>query len=316
MIVYVTNGSLAGRKIFLAAGQIAKFGRTEWADYSFPQDPLMAPIHFSIRRASDGCHLTGLASPPGILVNGETVTGAVLIDGDEIVAGSTKFRVEQTGKQAAATTGGAAAAGQGTASAATGSAGSATSQAQLSAQEVAAYLGLDAAAKSVARDDQSPAELLAELSQPGNFHAALRVLAHMLPKRAAVWWCWLGIGQAGHVPLDAKELAAMAAARRWVVAPSDHLGRDAFAASQAAGLDSPAAWPGMAAFWSGSSLAAPEFPAVPPDERLAGKGATAALLLAIGRVPPAEVDATFQAFLQLGGKLAAGPIDWPTADKA
>ncbi|HEY5315762.1 MAG TPA: FHA domain-containing protein [Pirellulales bacterium] len=314
MLVYVINGSLAGRKIFLASGQIARFGRTEWADYAFPQDPLMAPVHFSIRRASDGCHLTGLATPPGILVNGETVTGAVLIDGDEIVAGSTKFRVEQTGKQPAAATDGAPAAGPSVAMA-TPVVGSSDTQVEPTAKELAAYLGLDAAAKSLARDNQSPAELLAELSQPGSFPAALRVLAHLLPKRAAVWWCWLGIGHAGHVPLDAKELAAMAASRRWIAAPSDHLGREAFAAAQAAGLDSPGAWPGMAAFWSGSSLASPEFPAVPPDERLAGKGATAALLLTIGRMPPAEVEATFRAFLQLGTKLAAGPIDWPAADR-
>ena len=42
LTLQITAGPHAGRKVLLRSGQIARIGRTEWADFSFPRDADLA----------------------------------------------------------------------------------------------------------------------------------------------------------------------------------------------------------------------------------------------------------------------------------
>ena len=97
VVLEVTAGSNAGRKVRLGAGQVLEVGRTQWADLAVPEDADMADIHFSLEANHAGCHIQDLGGV-GTRVNGQQVVHrAVLRDGDKIDAGKTTFTVHLEG---------------------------------------------------------------------------------------------------------------------------------------------------------------------------------------------------------------------------
>lgn len=94
VILEIISGSTAGRKVRLTADQELRVGRTEWADFAVPQDSLMSGVHFALQSDFSGCYLTDLGSSNGTLVNGQPVCDRTLLrDGDEILAGETRFAI-------------------------------------------------------------------------------------------------------------------------------------------------------------------------------------------------------------------------------
>jgi len=89
----VESGIRSGSRIALKPGRVSRIGRTAKADHSFPDDKLMSGIHFSIECTEKGCRLRDLNSSNGTFLNGKKVAEATLQNGDEIVAGRTKFLV-------------------------------------------------------------------------------------------------------------------------------------------------------------------------------------------------------------------------------
>src|SRR6266852_19910 len=93
VILEIGTGALAGTKIPLKPGQSARIGRTPKADHAFPDDKLMSGSHFVIECTEKGCRIRDLNSSNGTFLNGKKVAEATLQNGDEIVAGRTKFLV-------------------------------------------------------------------------------------------------------------------------------------------------------------------------------------------------------------------------------
>ena len=87
------EGPHRGQKILLHAGQAAKVGRTEWADFAFPRDGKMSGMHFALECGPSTCRIRDLGSTNGTTVNGNQVTEAALNDKDKIVAGESCFSV-------------------------------------------------------------------------------------------------------------------------------------------------------------------------------------------------------------------------------
>lgn len=78
----------------MAIGQELRVGRTEWADFSVPDDGRMSGVHFALQADRGACYLQDLGSSNGTAVNRETVADRTqLADGDEILAGETRFQV-------------------------------------------------------------------------------------------------------------------------------------------------------------------------------------------------------------------------------
>src|SRR5712692_4043523 len=104
VILEVKTGAPAREKIALKPGQSARVGRTSKSDHAFPDDKLMSGIHFAIECTDKGCRIRDLNSSNGTFLNGKKITEATLQNGDEIVAGRTKFlvRIESEKVQAPA----------------------------------------------------------------------------------------------------------------------------------------------------------------------------------------------------------------------
>ncbi|MCB8881036.1 hypothetical protein ACELLULO517_12390 [Acidisoma cellulosilytica] len=113
-------------------------------------------------------------------------------------------------------------------------------------------LGLDRASPLLADHPDSPT-LLRRLEQTGRVDAALRLAAHALPAREAVWWACRCAYYAGDSERrSALDAAAAEAAEAWVRQPGSARRAKAYAAAQRAQFQSAEALAALAAFWSGA----------------------------------------------------------------
>lgn len=98
VILEVLSGPDAGRKILLRAGQVLQVGRTDWADFSFPQDGHMSGLHLALETDNLACYAKDLGSSNGTLLNDQPLTGqTILHNGDKLRAGETTFVVHTEG---------------------------------------------------------------------------------------------------------------------------------------------------------------------------------------------------------------------------
>lgn len=99
VIVQIMSGPMAGRKIWLNAGQTLSVGRTEASDWTVPQDALMSAAHFAVELQLNACRIRDLGSSNGTFVNGQRVDEVIAQDGMQILAGQTNFivRIEGAG---------------------------------------------------------------------------------------------------------------------------------------------------------------------------------------------------------------------------
>lgn len=104
VLLEVSSGADAGRKVRLAVGHELRIGRTEWADFSVPGDGQMSGVHFSLEFDDLACRVQDLNSSNGTFVNGQRIGAATALNnGDEILAGQTRFVVRvEVGESTAA----------------------------------------------------------------------------------------------------------------------------------------------------------------------------------------------------------------------
>ncbi len=290
--LYVTSVSRQGQRIVLRSGQIAQFGRTDWADYSFPDDSQMADVHFAIELNARGCWLRSLAKDRETLVNQKRVDTVALQDQDKITAGQTTLRVSFNEMSAGAPTDAAVAA--------TAAVVAATPQRDLVAECEA--IEIAGPALDLASKVQDPNELLSRMIAAGELRSAIRWKTHLLSKREAIWWGTLIVSRT-FSKLTEPEQSALAIASKWVREPSEALRRDAEATALKLNYAGPAAMLAAAVFWNDGSLAPAELPVVPPDPRLTGKAITTALLVCSQSGPQAEVRTRQLQYLQLAEEL-------------
>ncbi len=91
---------------------------------------------------------------------------------------------------------------------------------------------------------------------------ALVFLAHLLPRREAVWW---GCQCVSAVLGAAAKDEGLRLALLWVRDPDETLRREALAFSQAGDLRAATSWLARAAGYSGGSISAPDQPPTPPN---------------------------------------------------
>jgi pSer/pThr/pTyr-binding forkhead associated (FHA) protein len=82
---------------WISLDQSMEIGRSEWTDYSFPDDIKMSGKHFRVTLRREGCVIEDLQSKHGTWVNGVRVDRCALLNGSKIQAGSTTFQVEIVG---------------------------------------------------------------------------------------------------------------------------------------------------------------------------------------------------------------------------
>ena len=147
---------------------------------------------------------------------------------------------------------------------------------------------------------------LDRLEAAGFAPEAVRVLAHALPKREAVWWaCMCAASTAPRILSDSDRLARETA-ELWVRQQSDTLRRAAMAHAEAGGCMTAEAWTGIAAFWSGDSIAPLGQRAMPPLPEQTGTAVAAAVTLASVRGDGTRCAERLKRFLDSGRDIASG----------
>ena len=168
-------------------------------------------------------------------------------------------------------------------------------------------------ARGLLTEGMSSRQYLDLLSERG-FHAdAVQFLAHALPKREAVWWSALCAGQVLGPEPAPKAVAALEAAKAWVIDPKDENRRASFPAAEAAEMGTPAGCTAAAAYFSGGSLAPANLPTVAPAEHITASLVASALILSAVIKEPEKAAEKYASFLQTGLEIASGVQTWPGA---
>ncbi|MGG5820956.1 DUF6931 family protein [Falsiroseomonas sp. HW251] len=150
-----------------------------------------------------------------------------------------------------------------------------------------------------------PAEAMDCLAAAGFLSEAVKIAAHALPKREAVWWACMCARHTA--PKDVPSLEAICqAAEAWVRSQTEDARYAAFRLAEANGLDTPEAWAAVGAFWSGDSMSAPEAPKVPPAPHLAGLAVAGSVNLSSIRGDVLLRDARVARFLDSARDIARG----------
>ena len=199
--------------------------------------------------------------------------------------------------------------------------GTASSQAPLappsrSTAELVAIADLgDPARALLANGAPPPRQFIGALMQQGLHMDAVRFIAHALPRREAVWWAWVCARKASGAEPKPLIKAALDAAERWIVQPTEEHRRQALTAGEAADFGTPAGCAALAAFMTGGSLAPPEAPPVPPGEFMTAKAVSGSVILSTVATEPARAPDKFAEFVKLGLEVADRTKLW-AADTA
>lgn len=100
-ILEVDSGTHKGLRVPIPRKEGLRVGRYHEAGLSLADDAMMSNVHFALEWRGTSCFLQDQGSRFGTQVNGTRVTDTVLVDGDQIMAGQTKFVVRFTGASAA-----------------------------------------------------------------------------------------------------------------------------------------------------------------------------------------------------------------------
>ena len=165
---------------------------------------------------------------------------------------------------------------------------------------IATVAELGEEAMALVRPELHPLDFVALLMEKALFADAVRFIAHALPRREAVWWGWVCARRAAGENPPPMIRAALDATERWVAQPNEDNRRSAMAAAQKAELGTAAGCAGLAAFFSGGSLAPPDAPAVPPGEFLAAKAVSGAVIFAAVAKEPERAPEKFRSFVAQG----------------
>ncbi len=260
VILRAVGGPSQGVQFLVRRGQVARVGRTEWADFCVPTDPAMSDVHFSVECGPKGCRLRALGSSP-TLVNGSPVSETGLRSGDQVTAGATTFTVQVQGDGAESV---AEAAVPNPASAEPAPAAeSAPASPRPTAEAYCQHLELTDEARQLLQPGLPPEAYLDRLIAQELFPDGLRFVAGWLPKPDAVRWaCRCVQGLLGEQLTDGEK-RAFDAALCWGAEPTEENRRAAEAAAEKNQFNGPASWLALGAFWSGGSLAPPQLPEAP-----------------------------------------------------
>lgn len=152
-------------------------------------------------------------------------------------------------------------------------------------------------------DETAPVDYARALMASSSPTDAIVFLAHLLPRREAVWWA----AQCVRAMLGARvEDDGLRAAEAWVRAPEDDSRRAALAIANAGDQRVPTTWLAFAAGWSGGSVTPLDKDPLPAPPAACAIGAHTAVLLAAAAGDPLGVAQRIRACAEAGIRFAEG----------
>ncbi len=171
-------------------------------------------------------------------------------------------------------------------------------------QWIAARAALPDEAAPLVAEASEPGALVQALMQAGSAPEAVRCIAGALPAREGVWWAWVSARHAATtahgetIPDDVR--SALDAVERWVTSPEDTTRREAWAAGERVGTDTPVGAAAAAVFLSGGSIAPKGVAHTPAPPGICGTLVSTAVILSVATSPPAVMPALFDAYVKQG----------------
>ena len=162
---------------------------------------------------------------------------------------------------------------------------------------------MEAEATKLLTDDSTTKEFIDLLVKKEQYRDAIRLVAHMLPKREAVGWGCLCLRHMQSLQGDKPLPPVHTAAERWVSAPNED---NRWAAKQAADKDDPKTPSGllaMAAFFAGPTMTPPNLQAVPPPEDATASLVGNVIILAGVLKQPEKAKEKYSVFMQKASAL-------------
>ena len=173
---------------------------------------------------------------------------------------------------------------------------------------------LDADALALLTDDLSEPDYFDRLVDAGQSFDAVRLLAHALPPRAAVWWAWGCAKQSAGEEPTGDTAKSLEATRVWLAEPTDERRRAAARIGNEVDDPDAAAMAAMAVLFAEGSVGPPDQPhqQAPPGvaARLAGGAVTMAAV-----VEPDGHEERLALYLKQGREVARKSGVWAEADE-
>lgn len=287
--IIAKTGPAAGRRIVLRGGQVARIGRTEWADFAFPEDPAMAEIHFAVHCGVHSAMIQALAIDRETRVNGSAMAKGILHHGDLVDAGSSQFMILV--EDAAITA---------DANPREGPSNAAVSESSNvhETREIAEYIGLSEAAIELAKTSLDPTRFGDVLVQSSMLQDALRWHAHTMPKPKAVLWACRCVEENMQSTAAPVQRAAYRAALQWANDPNETNRSNAALLAEASRFEGVGGMLAAAVGWSGGSLGPSNQPDIPPDDRLTGRCVCSTLIVADSLENPVDSPKRLLGFIE------------------
>lgn len=153
---------------------------------------------------------------------------------------------------------------------------------------------------------QAVPEALQRLENGGLPRQAVRLVAHALPAREAVWWACMCARHTAPADLAESDRMALDAAEAWVRRPSDETRTAATERAEAADAKSPEVWAATAVAWSGEPSTPPDPRRRAPSRKVPGTAVVSAVVLASLRTHPKRSRMRLERFLESAHDIASG----------
>lgn len=173
------------------------------------------------------------------------------------------------------------------------------------AGELAQHFDLSDESESIAVLDEAPVKVITQLLAKENYHDAVTMLAHALPKREAVWWACLAARKVLD-PEEEPDAACIAATELWVREPNELNRKAAKKLGDSRKKKTAAAWAATAASWCTGNMLDDDSTMVAPPDFLYAHAVAAGITLAAVAAGPKVMASSYQFFVRQGFDLAGG----------
>lgn len=176
----------------------------------------------------------------------------------------------------------------------------------LNTAELIEHFELSDESQEAIHPDKTPQASLADLVEASCHYDAIKLIAHGLPKREAVWWACLVARQIQTPETDEPNISALIAAETWAKQPTEENRLRCRELGEKTKYETPASWAATAASWSTGSMAKEGEPEVMPPEYLYAHAVAGGVTLA-GMVHNSDNPTeSLNLFIRQGANLAEG----------
>ncbi len=156
------------------------------------------------------------------------------------------------------------------------------------------------------KSDMRPEKYIQVLTSAEKWSDAIKVMAHTLPRREAIWWACICARNMEVLAKNKEEALALKAAEKWVYKPTDENRRKAFLQAQKGDAPSVGTLSSLAAACSGGKLSLGEGQSADLDGSAVPQIVSTVVLISASEKEGDQANRMLESFLQNGIDIACG----------